>query len=148
MPLNTDKTNIEMHECYEDKLVIYATEEYLNSLNFEIKTLEDLSKVKVISPKVGSNTRVLLDKFFEKKGIEFNPDYEVTSSVARLELALSGNGVAFGYEKYLKKEIKNKKVQVLKISKELPSNKFAVATLKKEACSFATLKFLEYILEK
>lgn len=148
MPISTDKTNIEMHECYEDKLVIFATEEYLNSLDFEIDKLEDLSKVKVVAPKEGSNTRILLDKFFEGKGIIFNPDYEVTSSLARLQLALNGNGVAIGYEKYIKSEVKAKKVKILKISKELPVNKTAVVTLNREACSFATLRFLDYILEK
>ncbi len=148
MPIITDKANIDIHECYEDKLVIFATEEYLDGLDFEIETLEDLSKVKVISPKAGSNTRALLDKFFDEKEIKFKPDYEVTSSLARLQLALNGIGVAIGYEKYISKEVKEKKVKILDISKELPSNKIAVLTLKKEACSFATVKFLEYILEK
>jgi len=147
MPIYSDKTNIEINECYEDKIVVFATDEYLDSLDFKIEKLEDLKKVKVIS-KQGSNTRKLLDDFFESKGIDFNPDYEVTSSLARLELALNGNGIAIGYEKYIKKEVRAKKVKILKISDMLPSNKTAVATLKKETCSFATLKFLEYILEK
>lgn len=148
MPIISDKTNIEINECYEDKIVIFATDSYLKSLDFEIKTLEDLKKVKIIAPKSGSNTRKLLDDFFESKGINFEPAYEVTSSLARLQFALKDNGIAIGYKKYIESEVKSKKVKILNISKELPSNKTAVATLQKNACSFATLKLLEYILEK
>lgn len=148
MPSETERENIDIIECYEDNLVIFASQEYLDTLDFEIKTLEDLSKVKLIVPKRNSNTRKVLDDFFESRNIEFEPDYQVASSLARLSLATNGVGVAIGYERFVKTEMINNKIKILDISKELPSTKIAVATLKKDACSFVTRKFLEYIHKK
>ena len=88
--------------------MIFSTDSYLKSLSFEIKTLKDLEKVKVIAPKLGSNTRKLLDDFFESKEINFEPAYEVTSSLVRLQFALNDNGIAIGYKRYIENEVKSR----------------------------------------
>ena len=98
MPYKDEGRNISIYEYYEDRLVLFATDEYLKSLKFKINNLEDLSKVKLISPKTGSNNRRLLDEFFEKNEIKFNPEYEASNSFARLQLVLNSLGIGIGYE--------------------------------------------------
>ena len=140
-PYELERRNIDIIECFESKLVFYTTNEYLHTLGFVPKKVEDLSKAILISPKIESNTRIVLEDFYKEKGLTFNPQYEMTGG-PMLKFVKNGCGVGIGYESSVKKE---EGIIILKLEDDLPINKFGVATLNKEACSFATLEFLKML---
>ena len=142
-PYENERRNIEIIECASSRLVFFTTKEYLNTLGFTPTRIEDLTKTTLISPRSKSNTRELIDSFFREREIDFNPQYEMTSQ-SLVRFVENGCGIGIEYESYFDKK---GNYVILDLEEQLPINKFGVATLRKEACSFATLEFMKMVEE-
>ena len=143
-PYENDKKNIEIFECANSRLVFYTTKEYLDNLGFVPTKIEDLKRTTIISPKLESNTRIVIDNFFQERGIKFEPQHEMTI-YSLFTFVQNGCGIGIEYESFLKDR---DDIIILDLDEKLPINKFGVATLKKEACSFATLEFIKMVKEQ
>ena len=144
LPYEDNRENIEIIECKKVKECFFASKEYLESLDFEVKTYDDLKKCSLILPKPPSNTREIFDRLCKEKGIKLTPRFEISSSNARIYFAKKSLGIALGLKNLVNDYFKKGELIEVDVM-EFKNRGMGVAKLKDNICSMPTLKLVETI---
>lgn len=136
--------NITINKLYDSSYCFVAlnTEKYKN-----IHNLNDLEKHQLILPIPTTNNRDLLDELFMKNDIAINNVMNVhTSELIKLAVY---NDLGVGYILYdlVKEEIKNKKLLLIDVKKDLPKAEIVIA-YNKQFLTKAPKKFIDLYINK
>lgn len=136
----------------EDPLVSTTLLEYRDSLvggkDFSNKkeslTLEELSRLPIVSLAPNSATYKLYKKFFYEHNLDFNPQYEVETTGQILPMLLYNLGIAFIPSIYIQNSLKLQNVYELSLKEVLPTRKICIIKNKNYNINAGAKKLIEY----
>lgn len=99
-PLNESFSNLILVRISKERCV-FACNKSCKSLLNETVSLNDLTNYSLIVPNRGSGSTRGLMEVFEKKKIEFDPDFEISTSDMIAEMVENNLGVGYLFEKTL-----------------------------------------------
>ncbi len=144
LPIECDKSNIQIIKCKEIEDCFYTSKEFYNNIK-DKKHIKDLIKTELIAPSENSTTGKILDEFCVKNKIEYVPKFVMTSTNARKYFVLKGLGIGFGIKDNIKNELETGELVELKVvSKPLIRN-IGIAVQSDEILNSATIKLIEII---
>lgn len=112
--------------------------------NDDILHFEDLNNYPLILQKSESNSRKLLDHIVHEENVKLIPKMEVVSQDLITEFVSIGLGIGFTIIDLAKRN--NKNLKELKINKKIPNINVYLATNKLVSLTFASKKFISYLL--
>lgn len=124
---------------------IFIAGERFSHLKEKTLSAEDIASLPLVMLEPKSNSRRIVDGFFEKKGVTLNPEFELGSHDLLFDFARRNLGIACVTEEFAKNELKNG-VFKLKTSFTIPERSIGMCTLKNVAPTPAILKLMEMIL--
>ena len=128
-----------LHDC----LVANNSFEYLKNKKFKKEDLQDLPLLILTK---GTLTRIRLDEYCQKNGLEIHPQMEFGSNTLIKEFTLAGFGIGLLSEEHIKKELENK--ELFKLNLELPlKEKYLGMVWNKDNKSLVAENFIKYINE-
>ena len=119
---------------------IYNPEHY----KYDINSINNINNYPVILQKKESNSRKSLDNYCLSNGIILKPKMEVVSQELVLEFTNIGLGIGYTLIDIAQRNYPN--LKELNINKDIPRVDIILATNKGINLTFATKKFLEYLL--
>ncbi|MDR1117106.1 MAG: LysR family transcriptional regulator [Oscillospiraceae bacterium] len=93
----------------------------------------------------GSNTRYLMDNFFEERSVAIKPAFELGSFDLIVEFAKIGLGVACVYEEFVKEELERGELVKVELSEALPTRSIGLVHMQKIPMSLAAENFTSLI---
>lgn len=124
---------------------IFIAGERFSHLKEKTLSAEDIASLPLVMLEPKSNSRRIVDGFFEKKGVTLNPEFELGSHDLLFDFARRNLGIACVTEEFAKNELKDG-VFKLKTSFTIPKRSIGMCTLKNVAPTPAILKLMEMIL--
>lgn len=143
LPVTDDELVIE--PCLEIHDIFVAGPEHKSKKNY---TWQELANEPLILLEKNSTTRRYLDKTFQKKHIQLEPQIEVAAHELLLRFASIHLGVSCVVEEFSKENIEKGAVHKLSITPSLPPRSIGYAYLKHNTLSLAAQKFLNFINKK
>lgn len=119
---------------------IYNPEHYKDDIN----SINNINNYPLILQKKESNSRKRLDNYCLSNGIILKPKMEVVSQELVLEFTNAGLGIGYTLIDLAQRNYPN--LKELNINKDIPRVDIILATNKGINLTFATKKFLEYLL--
>ncbi len=119
---------------------IYNPEHYKDDIN----SINNINNYPLILQKKESNSRKSLDNYCLSNGIILKPKMEVVSQELVLEFTNAGLGIGYTLIDLAQRNYPN--LKELNINKDIPRVDIILATNKGINLTFATKKFLEYLL--
>lgn len=143
MPIETSRElNIDI--CAKLQDIFVTSDKYIDLKKRKID-LKELMKYKIIAQKEPSNTREFLNHFMQDNGIQFKPDIEIVSYALVVEFVKSGFGIGYVTKEFVQKELENKELYEVKVSKKIPERNLGIVTLVNHVPNFATQKMISLI---
>ena len=135
-------SNVEIIPVRKSKYCIFASKDFVK--DNKIKSIEDLKDSKLILPKLESTKRKIFNDYCEKKNIEVNTNYEVSSQSVMKKLVINNVGAGF-----INMNNINDILDRIDIIEEIDIDNVAegFAVLKKNMCNKATIEFIKEIKE-
>lgn len=135
-----NNSNLETTKLKELKQGFLYNPEFIKD---EIKSINDLTKYKLILQMKESNSRKFLDTFTLSKGILLEANTEVVSQDLVLEFTNAGFGIGFSIIDLAIRNYPN--LKELKINKNIPINNIYIAKSRNLNLPFASKKLIEYL---
>lgn len=118
------------------------------SLSDKSLFLKDLNSYPLILQKKESNTRQYLDSYALQNKIIFKPTLEVVSQELVVEFTKIGLGIGFIIKDLIVDELKNKELYEIKINEKLDKKNIWLITNKNTILTYASKKFIKYIINQ
>ena len=139
--------DIEIIECNEINDCFVANENFRDLLGRKVE-LKELNDYPLIFQKKNSNTRMFLDGFMKKSGVNLEPNIELASYFLVAEFAKIGLGVGYVTRDYITKELEKGELKIIDLKEKIPSRKIGIAISKTHVPNFSTKKLMKIILDK
>ena len=140
----TDNKKIIKCKSIQDSFIV--GEQYKHLLDKKI-SIKELNNYPLILQSKGSNTRNFLDDFASKYNVVLKSNIDLASYTLVYEFTKIGFGIGYATIDYLKDNLENKKIYLLKIKEDIPKRNIGIAISKKNEPSFSTKKLLNIILK-
>lgn len=143
-----------LHSPVESPLISTVISEYTDLLiggpsykNYtKPLSLEDISKLPIISLASNSDTYSYYDTIFREQGLSYYPQYEVETTSQLYPMITYDLGVAFIPPIYVQKALKQNLVYKLNLSKELPPRSICIVENKSRYTNIAAEKLKKYCM--
>ena len=114
----------------------------------KVNRLEDLQEYPFVSMAEGSATKVYLSNLFQRQGLDFDPDIEVTTTELAVQAVESNFGIGILPWQIIKERVEQGALFSLSLTEELPGRGVFVLTSKTIPVSVTANAFLnEYMLK-
>lgn len=123
---------------------VFVAGEGFAHLKNKVISEKELSSLPLVMLEPKSNSRRIVDAFFEKRGVTLSPEFELGSHDLLFDFARRNLGIACVTEEFAKAELE-KGVFKLKTSFTVPERSIGMCTLKNVAPTPAILKLMEMI---
>lgn len=104
-----------------------------------------VNKYPIITQKEPSNTRAFLNSVMEKKGISFQPKFDIVSYSLVKDFAKIGLGISYITKEFAKEELEKEFLFEIPLKEKIPERGLGIVLPKNTITSFATQKFIEII---
>ena len=138
---NIKENNLTITKIKELKQGFIYNKDYFKD---NIKTMSDLNNYPLILQKEEANSRKLLDYITIKRGVKLIPHMEVVSQELITDFTNIGLGIGFSIIDLAKSNYPN--LMELNINKEIPNINVSLASNKNISLTFASKKFIEYLM--
>lgn len=108
--------------------------------------LSNLTKYPILLQKEPSNSYFSAKKLFKENNIDVESKLNIGSSSLLIDFTKIGYGIGYVTRLYIEKELKNKKLFIIKTIPETPKISYGIVTLKNNILSNSCNKFIDYIL--
>ena len=126
-----------------------TTDSFIAAYNFE-KDFIDKSQLKnfpLVVQKFPSNNRESFEKVCQLNNLNLTPNYEMTSFGLITDFVEKGLGIGFTIEDFIQKDLKSKRVKIIKTNLTIPKRK-VVAIVGKDGTGIVCKKFIEKLQGK
>ena len=130
----------EIHDCF------IINKDYLNLQNKKL-SINDLNNYPLILQTINSNSRTFLDDYCKSLNIKLNSTIDLASFSLVTEFTKIGFGIGYSIKEYIKTELDNKELFILKIKENIPTRYISLATSNNHIPNFSTKKLIEIIKE-
>ena len=141
--LDKDLNYIKMGESsYE----FVANKEIYSTIKEPIE-LSDLIKYPILLQKKPSNSFYSAKKLFKANNIEVESKLNIGSSSLLVDFTKIGYGIGYITKLYIKEELKNKNLFIIKTNCEMPKISYGIITLKNNILSNSCKSFINHIIK-
>lgn len=142
----TDMTSLEAHPCFPTHSIFVAGAEYPCDFG-HVYSLEEISAFPLILLERKASSRVFLEQYFLKRGVTLTPEIELSSRSLLVDMAAIGLGVAGVTEEFVRRDLEQGSIRVLKTDFEIPSRTVDMCTLREVSPTAAASRFIEMVQE-
>lgn len=139
-----DFSDFEMIKEYDIKYQLIGSKTFKNKYTGDNISAKDFPVEDLILPSKNNNSRVTIDDFFAKSGINLAPKYELDNYILLYEFVKNGLGIAFVNAEYYQKNIEEKEVEVIYPNFSINARHLVCLT-NKDVNNLALKKFVEII---
>lgn len=140
-----DHVDVEEEELMDNEL------NFISNRNFATEksalTKEDLQALSLIYREKGSATRLVMERFFQKKNIKIRKKIELTSNEAVKQAVLAGLGISIMPLIGIRSELKSGQLKIVPCYGLPIKTKWRLIWLKSKRLSPVALAYLDYIKE-
>ena len=141
-----DKTNLLDFPCFETHSVFVAGSDYPCDFD-HVYSLQEIAAFPLILLERKASSRVFLEQYFLKRGVTLTPEIELSSRSLLVDMAAIGLGVAGVTEEFVRRDLEQGSIRVLKTDFEIPSRTVDMCTLREVSPTAAASRFIEMVQE-
>lgn len=142
LPIEDDRITVHWERPIHD---IFVAGEKFSSLKEKTLTLRELAAQPLIMLEEKANSRLYVQRFFLRKGIELNPEIELASYELMGELARINLGLSCMVREFCAEELRQKKVFEVNLAEPIPARSIGMVSLKGVSLPPAASRFLELL---
>lgn len=142
LPIEDDRITVHWERPIHD---IFVAGEKFSSLKEKTLTLLELAAQPLIMLEEKANSRLYVQRFFLRKGIELNPEIELASYELMGELARINLGLSCMVREFCAEELRQKKVFEVNLAEPIPARSIGMVSLKGVSLPPAASRFLELL---
>lgn len=142
LPIEDDRITVHWERPIHD---IFVAGEKFSALKEKALTLRELAAQPLIMLEEKANSRLYVQRFFLRKGIELNPEIELASYELMGELARINLGLSCMVREFCAEELRQKKVFEVNLAEPIPARSIGMVSLKGVSLPPAASKFLELL---
>lgn len=142
----SDKTNLLDFPCFETHSVFVAGSDYPCDFD-HVYSLQEIAAFPLILLERKASSRVFLEQYFLKRGVTLTPEIELSSRSLLVDMAAIGLGVAGVTEEFVRRDLEQGSIRVLKTDFEIPSRTVDMCTLREVSPTAAASRFIEMVQE-
>ena len=142
LPIEDDRITVHWERPIHD---IFVAGEKFSALKEKTLTLRELAAQPLIMLEEKANSRLYVQRFFLRKGIELNPEIELASYELMGELARINLGLSCMVREFCAEELRQKKVFEVNLAEPIPARSIGMVSLKGVSLPPAASKFLELL---
>ena len=141
-----DKSNLSDFPCFETHSVFVAGSGYPCDFD-HVYSLQEIAAFPLILLERKASSRVFLEQYFLKRGVTLTPEIELSSRSLLVDMASIGLGVAGVTEEFVRRDLEQGSIRVLKTDFEIPSRTVDMCTLREVSPTAAASRFIEMVQE-
>ena len=142
LPIEDDRITVHWERPIHD---IFVAGEKFSALKEKTLSLRELAAQPLIMLEEKANSRLYVQRFFLRKGIELNPEIELASYELMGELARINLGLSCMVREFCAEELRQKKVFEVNLAEPIPARSIGMVSLKGVSLPPAASKFLELL---
>ena len=142
----TDMTSLDAYPCFPTHSIFVAGNDYPCDFD-HVYSLEEISAFPLILLERKASSRVFLEQYFLKRGVTLTPEIELSSRSLLVDMAAIGLGVAGVTEEFVRRDLEQGSIRVLKTDFEIPSRTVDMCTLREVSPTAAASRFIEMVQE-
>ena len=142
LPIEDDRITVHWEQPIHD---IFVAGEKFSALKEKTLTLRELAAQPLIMLEEKANSRLYVQRFFLRKGIELNPEIELASYELMGELARINLGLSCMVREFCAEELRQKKVFEVNLAEPIPARSIGMVSLKGVSLPPAASRFLELL---
>ena len=142
LPIEDDRITVHWERPIHD---IFVAGEKFSALKEKTLTLRELAAQPLIMLEEKANSRLYVQRFFLRKGIELNPEIELASYELMGELARINLGLSCMVREFCAEELRQKKVFEVNLAEPIPARSIGMVSLKGVSLPPAASRFLELL---
>ncbi|MBM4761677.1 LysR family transcriptional regulator [Bacillus sp. B15-48] len=142
--LPIDEEHLQVIPCKEIQDIFVCGEKYKKITEKPI-SLEYLMRLPLIFLEKKSNSRIFMENFFEKRGFQISPVFELGSYDLVLEFTRINLGISCVIKEFSEDYLKRGDLYEVKLEEEVPKRSIGICYLKNVPLSRAAKKFVESI---
>lgn len=142
LPIYDDQ--LQVIPCKEIQDIFVCGEKYKKLTNKPI-SLENLMGLPLIFLEKKSNSRMIVENFFNKKGLHVSPVFELGSYDLILEFTKRNLGISCVIEEFSRDYLERGDLYEIRLEEEIPKRSIGICYLKNVPISRAVKKFVESI---
>lgn len=142
LPINEE--NLQVIPCKEIQDIFVCGEKY-KTLTEQPVSFEYLMRMPLIFLEKKSNSRLFVEHFFEKKGFQFSPVFELGSFDLVLEFAKINLGISCVIKEFSKKYLESGELYEIQLVEEIPKRIIGLCYLENVPLTRAVKRFIELI---
>ena len=142
LPIEDDRITVHWERPIHD---IFVAGEKFSALKEKTLTLRELAAQPLIMLEEKANSRLYVQRFFLRKGIELNPEIELASYELMGELARINLGLSCMVREFCAEELRQKKVFEVNLAEPIPARSIGIVSLKGVSLPPAASRFLELL---
>lgn len=142
LPIEDDRITVHWERPIHD---IFVAGEKFSFLKEKTLTLRELAAQPLIMLEEKANSRLYVQRFFLRKGIELNPEIELASYELMGELARINLGLSCMVREFCAEELRQKKVFEVNLAESIPARSIGMVSLKGVSLPPAASRFLELL---
>ena len=143
-PMDFNNTNFNFKSVKSVKDILVAGNNFNELRNKPKVTVKELQKYPFIMLEHGTSTRLHIDNYFKKSGVEINPEIELASHELVIEFIKRGMGIGFIIEDFVEDDLRSGFLHKINLSPELQSRQFYIVAHAHIPLTSAAKKLLEY----
>ena len=137
---------LETWPCFSTHSVFVAGKNYPCDFN-RIYSRQEIAEFPLILLERKASSRVFLEQEFLKAGVTLTPEIELSSRSLLVDMAAIGLGVAGVTEEFVRRDLEQGSIRVLKTDFEIPSRTVDMCTLREVSPTAAASRFIEMVQE-
>ena len=142
LPIEDDRITVHWERPIHD---IFVAGEKFSALKEKTLSLRELAAQPLIMLEEKANSRLYVQRFFLRKGIELNPEIELASYELMGELARINLGLSCMVREFCAEELRQKKVFEVNLAEPIPARSIGMVSLKGVSLPPAASRFLELL---
>ena len=142
LPIEDDRITVHWERPIHD---VFVAGEKFSALKEKTLTLRELAAQPLIMLEEKANSRLYVQRFFLRKGIELNPEIELASYELMGELARINLGLSCMVREFCAEELRQKKVFEVNLAEPIPARSIGMVSLKGVSLPPAASRFLELL---
>ncbi len=144
--LPVKNTNLKIIPCKKLQDIFVAGSEF-KYLKDQLVPLQHIAKLPLVMLEKQANSRIYVENFFSNDGLKLTPEIELGAYDLLFDFAKIGLGLACVIKEFSKKQLQDGELFELKLEKPIPPREMGICYLKDIEPSYATKKFIEFIVQ-
>ena len=145
-PYELEHKNLKKIEIMDSEYIFVMSKKYQEENNVKIEKVEDINNYSFIAPVSESARWKILSENFDNKIKNFH--MEISNEQIKNDFVMKDLGIGFAFKEEVKKELKSGKLVEIKLKEGKIKGKIGIITADDKFMSYATKKFIEYVIEE